>query len=878
MKKTGRFHRLAISCAAAIAAAAPMLQAATFVHQNSNRVTIKLNRSWWFIGSDGSYSGTTLNDSTGSWTKVCLPQQNITVKHMFFNGGDAHGSGAVWQFNSWYRKHYNIPSTYSGRRFFLEFEGVSTIATVYVNGTQVGTHSGGYTPFTIDITGQVVTGAGNVIAVQVNSQYQSGIPPETGSNIDYCVFGGIVRNVNLIITDPLHVEWNWVSIPNATSSTSTPTGTVTSHVKLVNNATASKSYTLTTSIVDNTNNVVASGSASGTIAAGASTVITYVTTSGAVANFWSPDNPYLYTVYTQVVDVPNYVDEFVDRTGFRTIWPLTKGTNYGGISINGTNIKLFGLSRHETFPFFGRAAAARLQRKDADILKYELGCNLARCSHYTQAPDFLKRCDEIGLMVIQEVPGWMYLGSSAWQTLLQTDLKEMIYRDRNRPSVISFGVRVNESPDNATLYQAMNDTARAIDPSRPTHGVRKSDGSTSEFREDWWCRNFADPGSGGPFPWITSETVGHTLTPQVHSWDNDVSQMTQASAHVTEQNNSYGNTYSTGKLGWCAFDYNSPHANATTNEIGGRITTSPYLSPHGVASIFRLPKLAGYFFRSQRNPATCGYTVTIANDWLSSSPTTVTVFSNCPYVELIRNGTSLGRIAGNLGTNLPHPAFQWSTTIASGTLVANGYSAASGGSVLATDHVSTPSTPTALVLTPDTNVIYDGGDMTRVVVSYVDSSRRAVRSRADSISMSASGAGDFIGEARSALEGGQFAFYVKSRDGVTGTINCTAGIIGGSITGTTTITVIGDPTVGVIDNNKSLTGGVLSPRRTTYRTMTGRFTVPAWVSTGSSIAVYDLAGKLLFRTAVRGAKVVDLGKAAKTTNAVYIIKIEGEKR
>lgn len=869
MKKAGGFLSVLMCCGLLITVAVSMLQAAPFVHQNSNRVSIKFNRAWRFINTDNvTYSAVAINDSSGSWTKVCLPQQNITVKHMFFNGGSASGSGAAWAFTSWYRKHYNPPTAYSGRRFLLEFEGVSTIATVYVNGTQVGTHQGGYTPFTIDVTGQITTGSDNVIAVQVNSQYQSGIPPETGSNIDYSVFGGIVRNVNLIVTDPLHVDWNWVSIPNATSQTSTPNGTVTSHVRLVNNAAASKSYTLITSIVDNTSNVVASGSTTGTLAAGGSSVITYATSTGAVANFWSPDNPYLYTVYTQVQDGGTYVDEHADRTGFRTVWPRTSGTSSSGVYLNGTRIKLFGVNRHETYPFFGRAAATRLQRKDADILKYELGCNLVRCSHYPQAPDFLKRCDEIGLMVIEEVPGWMNMGGAAWQTVLQTNLKEMIYRDRNRVSILSFGVRVNESPDNATLYQAMNDTARAIDPSRPTHGVRKSDGV--DFREDWWTRNFTEAGSGGPFPWLTTESVGHTLIPQVHSWDNDVSQMTQAAAHIDQDNTACGNTYSMGRLAWCGFDYNSPHANATSAEVGGRIATAPYLSPHGVASIFRLPKLAGYFYRSQRNPATCGYMVKIANDRTGSSPTTVTVFSNCPTVELFRDGVSLGSRSGTYGPNLPHPVFQWTGVTAGGTLRAVG----SAGGV--TDQVSPPGTPTALVLTPDTNVIYDGGDMTRVVVDYVDASGKPVRSRADSITMSASGAGDFIGEARSALEGGQFAYYVKSRDGVTGIINCQAGVIGGSITGSTTVTVIGEPTT-AIDYHPAISPDQTTVMNSLQKMVRGRITVPAGVAKGSTLFVYDLTGKLLYRTEIKKTGTLDLSCVIGASNAVRIVKIENAK-
>lgn len=879
------------------AVSAGMLQAAPFVHQNSNRVNVNFNRGWLFNNTD-NINFSTVGYSDASWTQVCLPQQNITVKHMYFNGGTVgSGAGAEFCFTSWYRKHYTPPTTYTGRRFILEFEGVSIIANVYVNGTLVGSHSGGYTPFTVDITGQIVTGQDNVIAVQVNSNRQTGVPPE-GGGMDFCVFGGIVRNVHLIVADPLHVEWNWLTIPNAASQTSTPNGIVTSHVRVANHFTASKTCTATTSIVDNTGDVVATGSGSATIASGGYAVITYATTA-AVSNFWTPDNPYLYTVYTQVQNGATYVDEYQDRTGFRTVYVVPSVASTG-VYINGTRIKVLGLNRHETFPYFGRAAAKRLQRKDADILKYELGCNLVRCSHYTQAPDFIKRCDEIGLMLIQEVPGWSYIGGGSpntagtWQGLLMKGLKDMIYRDRNRPSVISFGVRVNESADNDALYGPMNDTARAIDPTRPTHGVRRSNGTVASFLEDIWTRNFADPTSTGPFPWMTTESVGHTITPQVHSWDNDVTQFGQINAHVSEQTTAQNNNYSVGKLGWCAFDYCSQHGNATTNEllatvdVTRRSQTAPYVSMHGVASLTRILKLAGYFFQAQRNPATCGYMVFIANDWRNGSPTTVTVFSNCPTVELFNNGTSLGTRTQGTGF---HGALTWTgvTFGTGGTLRAVG--TYTGGQV--TYQVTTPGTPAAIVLTPDTNVIYDGGDMTRIVVSLVDASGRAVRSRGDSITMSASGAGDFVGEARSALEGGQMAFYVKTRNGVTGTITAQASVIGGSgiSAGTTNITVIADPSspdpspiVNVV-NTPVLTGVIGDPSsplvlsanvQKTYMTRVwgNRVIVPYGIS---RICVYDIAGKLLYRHGVQGAKSIDLGKAVGASNTVYIVKFESER-
>ena len=132
----------------------------------------------------------------------------------------------------------------------------------------------------------------------------------------------------------------------------------------------------------------------------------------------------------------------------------------GVCRINGHPNKLRGLNRHETFPFIGRAAANRLQRRDADIIKYDFGCNIVRCSHYPQDPEFLERCDEIGLLVLEEMAGWNFVSiKPEWQKIALDNLTEMIIRDRNHPSIISFGVRVNQSADFHEFYTATNSIA-----------------------------------------------------------------------------------------------------------------------------------------------------------------------------------------------------------------------------------------------------------------------------------------------------------------------------------------------------------------------------------------------------------------------------------
>jgi beta-galactosidase len=526
---------------------------------------------------------------------------------------------------------------------------------------------------------------------------------------------------------------------------------------------------------------------------------------------------------------------------------LTMNKNDGKCYLNGEAIKLRGLNRHETYPYIGRAASRRLQRKDADILKYDLGCNIVRTSHYPQAPDFLDRCDEIGLLVLEEVPGWMYIGNTQWCELQKQVLRDMVIRDRNHPSILTFGVRINESPDANSFYKEMNDIAHDLDPSRLTCGVRRgnSDPATS-FLEDIWTQNFVVPSSNPPnMPVITTEFCGHNLNPQSHSWNTDVIQLSQITdsryGHAMGHDRSYSQSKWGGLLGWCAFDYASTHGNATTAEDGR------YVSPHGVSDIFRLPKLAAWFYQSQRDPEHYGPMVHICNFWKSGSPTDVFVVSNCEAVELFKDDESLGKKdRGNLYANLPHPPFSWKTSFTPGELKAVGYI---GGEEVATQVVHTPGTPSEVTVVADTSTLFTGGDMTRIVVSLVDGYGQVLRSRDDRVTLSATGAGDFIGEESVDIEGGQMAFYVKTRASETGTITCNAKI--GEFTGSTAITVVQEEPVASPQPAVKKSGMKSENNLYRFTCFDRQLKMPPSCAPGDQLQIFDVSGKLLHSTIVK---------------------------
>jgi beta-galactosidase len=724
--------------------------AAVFTPQNSNRAVLNFNTHWLFAGDVPGGNGQAVGLDESGFVPVSLPYFRVHP-HKGFPKGDFEVPV------SWYRRHFTLPAQYSGRRVSVEFQGVAKVADVYVNGTYVGQHKGAYTSFTFDITPYVaIGGADNVIAVKVDSTTRNDIPPEGGA-IDYYVWGGIVRDVNMIVTDPVHVDSTFLTTPTL--------DTVNARTLVRNDSAATKSVTVVTNVVDRANNVVATGSATRSMAAGSSTEFAYATTTIANPNSWHPDHPYLYTVYTQVLDGSTYVDEHTTRLGIRTIqFNRTDGKFY----LNGQWLKLRGLDRHESYPYIGRAAPNRLQVKDADILKYELGVNIVRTSHYPQDPEFLDRADGIGLLVMEEIPGWQYIGNTAWQDIAVTNVREMVTRDRNHPSIVLWGVRINESGDNHTFYTRTNDLVRQLDPSRPTGGVRNF--RSSEFLEDVYTYNDFSGSAEDPavLPWLITESVGHTAPDR--SWDPEQVQTGTMRVHLNVQNTAAGKANISGAMGWAAFDYNTTFVTPPS--------CVDYTCYHGVSDIFRIPKIAAAAFSAQRDPTLYGAYVSIASQWTPGvSSSTVLVAGNCQQVELFANGVSRGRINPNAYTNLPHPMFQFTgLTVASGQLQADCWI---GGQIAATDIKYTPGTATHLALVADdTTIRADGADMTRVVVRALDSNNQVVPTNSAAVTFSVTGPGAVVGESPLTLEAGTGAVYLKSALGQTGTVTLTASASG----------------------------------------------------------------------------------------------------
>ncbi|MBN1760186.1 MAG: hypothetical protein JW863_17800 [Chitinispirillaceae bacterium] len=353
------------------------------------RTIRNLNRTWKFIKQDVSGAqATAFNDA--SWLSVNLPH---SFEQPYWRSDMAEAP-----FIGWYRRHISIDSSLLAekRRIFIEFEAAFLVSDVCVNGTLAGTHKGGYTGFSYDIT-QYLHSGDNVVAVRLDASWNARVAPRAGEHI---FSGGIYRDVVLVITAPLHVTWfgTFVSTPQVSASSAS----VTVKTEVKNDAPNSQSCRLKTTVYDSLHSAVATGEVTRTIAAGM--IDTVVQTNLTVANphLWSPATPYLYTVSTEVHDsTGGKVDDFVSPLGIRTVrWDTDNG-----FFINGEHLWLQGCNVHQDHAGWCDGTTNSGSYRDVKMVK-ECGMNFIRGSHYPHDPAFSDACDRLGICFWSEMCYW----------------------------------------------------------------------------------------------------------------------------------------------------------------------------------------------------------------------------------------------------------------------------------------------------------------------------------------------------------------------------------------------------------------------------------------------------------------------------------------
>lgn len=716
------------------------------------RTIYPLNRGWRFSPAPGpGWASPDLDHA--AWRPVTLPHSNRTFPWHSFDH-------RAYELISGYRRPFTLPQA-DGRRVFVDFDGVMAAAAVGVNGRPAGNHRGGYVPFSVEITALVEWGASNLLAVEVDSRERADIPP-FGDRLDYLTFGGIYRDVHLRLVAPTHIA----------GIRATPVDVLGAErrvdVRCFLNSVEGEARPLRlTAELCRDGATLARCEKEVRCGPGATSADLSLVDLGAV-ELWDLEQPALYVVLARLSDGESEIDALSARIGLREA-----RFTPDGFVLNGRRITLRGLNRHQTYPYVGAAMPARVQRRDAEIIRRELKCNIVRTSHYPQSPHFLDRCDEIGLLVFEEMPGWQHIGDQAWQDLACRDVEAMVRRDWNHPSIILWGTRINESGDNHRLYSRTNAIARDLDPSRQTGGVRYI--FESELLEDVFGINDFDPVLASPnHPlYLNSEFCGHMFpTKRI---DNVERVQEHALRHARAHNQLGGQAGYAGGIGWCAFDYN------THPEFG----SGDGVCYHGVTDIFRIAKPAAQVYRSQCDPGEevvlepCFHWA-IGDHSDYGGPGEGLICSNCDRLRV-----SIGdHVHGDLlpdrhrFPHLPHPPFFFGATKGIppweqrwADLRIDGYI---GERLAITRRLSARGADQVFTLeADDAALIGDGSDCTRVRFAVTDEFGGPRPYATGAIGLALDGPGSIVGENPFALVGGVGAVWIRATEAA-GTILLTA--------------------------------------------------------------------------------------------------------
>jgi beta-galactosidase len=595
-----------------------------------------------------------------SWVQVSLPHTwDATPDNPFTTTGHFHGLG-------WYRRKLEIPAEWRGRRVWLGFNGVFQVADVWVNGRHLGQHVGGYTSFQFDATDALQWGGANLLAVRVDDVLSPFIAPTNETNVaDY---GGIYRSVLLTVTDAVHIPADGVRI-----TTEQTNHGVLVHVRtqVENSSDSSRDLEVETLVTDDQGQSVAALKSHITVAAQNHAAVEQSTAPLVNPHLWSPDSPYLYHLSSTVYDGDRALDRTDTRFGIR----FMSYDPARGFILNGQFINLHGVDRRQDYGFLGDAVPELVGARDILLIK-SMGANFLRTSHYPQDPAVLDACDRLGILVWEEVPNikiCMYPPSAdntnpvfterfPWPLMenIKQQLREMIARDFNHPSIIIWGLGDDLSGYHYPQdFADLSNTTHELDPTRWTAGrvPPVTDISDATVEEDLFHQHELHPerryiwnewGSFGSERGLEGKPYyqrlpADPLGEEVALSDSDAALFQEG--YLMQFNSMPW----LGTAKWCMFDTGEVNAAITDKICDGPFPDPtvtfrwPFCDYLGVSDMWRLPKEGFYFLQSQWTDKPM---VHIVGHWTwpgeSGRKRRVRVYSNCDTVELFLNGNSLG--------------------------------------------------------------------------------------------------------------------------------------------------------------------------------------------------------------------------------------------
>lgn len=640
----------------------------------SVRTKTNINENWHYLESSTKYYEDIM--SKNEWTAINLPHT--------WNALDATDVTPGYRRNaSWYKKKLEFEEIDPNQLYLLYFEGVNIESEIYINGKKVGGHTGGYIGFEIDIT-NVISNGSNEILIRVDNSYNPEIIPSQKS--DFFIFGGITRDVWLITRPKLHISSLKITTPNITAENANLAAKGTLH-------NYSENLKIEVSLSDNEGKEVQSKS----INISSQDFEVSLLNMGNI-KLWDTKNPHLYNLRLKLLKNGEILDEVSEKIGFRWF----EFRDFGAFYLNGKRLLLRGTHRHEDHAGVGAAMSNEQHRADMALIK-EMGANFVRLAHYPQDPEIYKACDELGLLVWDELP-WCRggVGNDKWKSNTKRMLKEIIDQNYNHPSVIiwSLGNEIYWLPDfedgdnwekiNEFLIE-LNDFAHKLDPTRKTairkyyEGADIVDIFSPSIWSGWYSGSYKSYQKAinkykKEYPHFLHAEYGgsshvgrHTENPitgegkiQSDGWEEAIVQTDVANiAQIGDWSENYivdlfdwhlrvSETDSTfvGNVQWAFKDFGTPLR--PENAI-------PYINQKGLVDRSGNPKDAFYVFKSYWSEKPFVYIE--SHSWKERQgpegiPRVVSVYSNCPEVELIHNGHKLGTKSRNI-EQFPASGLNW---------------------------------------------------------------------------------------------------------------------------------------------------------------------------------------------------------------------------
>ena len=732
------------------------------------------NSDWEFVKDiDTATSKETLSAKAKTniaWEQVTLPhtpqiEPVIKVKEQ-------------WQGACYYRKFFTMAKADRWHHITIQFDGAINDADIYVNGRHLAKHIGGYLPFGVDIS-QVLKLGENCILVKLQNVDNPHIPPgKPIKDLDFNFYGGIYRNVWLI-------EKSGIDITNAVDVDHLAGGGITVHYEHVGDKSAEvlvktevgdkllqASPNIKLILTDQDGKLIAETVSKTQIVKADGFVVFEEGLKIINPKLWSPTHPYLYNLNVQVWHGSKKVDEQTIRIGIKT-FRFAADAFY----LNGEKLNIVGTNRHQEYPYIGYALSDNAQYRDAWKIK-DAGFNFVRCSHYPPSPAFLDACDELGILVMDAIPGWQFFGDEVFQQNSFQNIRDMIHRDRNHASIVLWEASLNESGMSKAYMTEANRIVHAELPFKDVY-------STGWIDYAYDVVNPARQHAKAPDYWKKYSKGKPLLLAEYGDWEyyaqnagfnqkayeglkkeernsrqlrtDGETRMLQQAYNFQESHNDNLNGPNFGDANWLMFDYKRGYASD--------------IESSGIMDIYRLPKFAFYFYQSQygSKPDDRGFgnpMVFIANYWNDPATKTVKVYSNCDEVELLLNGKLIARQHPDkdaYSNNLPHPPFTFAIgKFEPGKLEAVGYV----NGVKAADAVrQTPGKAikfkTVIDESGKTFHADNSDDIVLVHVSVLDANGTIVLNATNEITMKVTGEAILVGDSVKKCEAGIATFVVK---------------------------------------------------------------------------------------------------------------------